>query len=161
MNDTSLNKDLLPRSARRLRYEAEVQVIIKEIGSLEQVRGRLGLSQRRMCELLLVDPSAWTRWVQRKQIAPPHVFRMLEWYLLIKKEHGGLAHQFYERRAPSVTTELGESRLRADFRNQITQLERELRRWKLLTFRASLVIFIFMAGLVGYLVLSAFKMSPH
>lgn len=68
------------RSSRRFKYEAEVQVIKQQIGDLEAIRTKLGLSQRKMCELLLVDPSAWTRWLKTDAV-PPHVYRALSWYI--------------------------------------------------------------------------------
>ncbi len=71
------------RTANRLKYEAEVDVIKKQFGDLESIRQELGLSRRKMCQLLLVDPSAWTRWT--KEGAPPYVYRALEWYLLLLK----------------------------------------------------------------------------
>lgn len=73
------------RSTSRLRYEAETRVIRARLGDLEQIRAKLGLSRRKICQLLLVDPSAWTRWCRTEP--PPHVYRALEWYLLlIEKE---------------------------------------------------------------------------
>ena len=50
-------------SPQRMKYEAQVQVIRSRIGGLEVVRARLGLSQRKICQLLMVDPSAWNRWL--------------------------------------------------------------------------------------------------
>ncbi len=74
------------KTALRLKYEAEVKVIRSQIGSIESVRKELGLSQRKMCQLLMVDPSTWTRWIKDEQKVPPHVYRALQWYLqLIEK----------------------------------------------------------------------------
>lgn len=67
----------------RDQYVLEVQRIKNEIGDLEQIRLSLGLSARRLCKLLLVDPSAWTRWI--KSEAPPHVYQALKWLLELKK----------------------------------------------------------------------------
>lgn len=36
-----------------------------------------------MCQLLLVDPSAWSRWMRDETKVPPHIFRALEWYLAL------------------------------------------------------------------------------
>lgn len=69
-----------PRSSRRLRYESEVQMIKNRFGSLEDLRAQLGLSRRGVCNLLMVDPSAWTRWTAPGGKAPPHIYRALEWY---------------------------------------------------------------------------------
>lgn len=64
-------------------YLLEKERIQNEIGDLEQIRSTLGLSQRRLCQLLLVDPSAWTRW--NKTSAPPHIFQALKWLLELRK----------------------------------------------------------------------------
>lgn len=70
----------------RLKYEAEVRVIRDQIGSIELIRQQLGLSQRKMCQLLMVDPSTWTRWMKDEARVPPHIYRSLQWYLqLIEK----------------------------------------------------------------------------
>lgn len=65
------------RSSQRLRYMAEVEVLKRDLGSLEQVRGAMNLSRRKMCQLLLVDPSAWTRWSKDESKVPPHIWKML------------------------------------------------------------------------------------
>lgn len=72
-------------SSLRIKYAAEVQLIIQKWGRLEDIRKTLGLSQRKICQLLLVDPSAWTRWTRSADAdeAPPHIFRALSWYLLL------------------------------------------------------------------------------
>ncbi len=75
------------KTALRLKYEAECEVIRKKLGSIDEVRRDLGLSQRKMAQLLMVDPSAWTRWVKNEDTIPPHVYRSLQWYLaLIDKQ---------------------------------------------------------------------------
>ena len=71
------------KSANRIRYDAEIKVIRARVGNLEEIRARLGLTRRKMCQLLLVDPSAWTRWSAPGGEAPPHIYRALEWYLLL------------------------------------------------------------------------------
>lgn len=68
------------KSDLREAYEARVQSIQNEIGDLETIRARLGLSARKICQLLLVDPSAWTRW-KRGENPPPHVWQSLYWYI--------------------------------------------------------------------------------
>lgn len=71
------------KTALRMSYEAEVDVIRRKIGSIDEVREQLGLSRRKMCQLLLVDPSAWTRWDKNPEQAPPHIYRSLQWYLAL------------------------------------------------------------------------------
>lgn len=83
------------RSSLRQRYEAEARVIERRIGGLEQAREMLGLSQRKMAQLLLVDPSAWTRWTQSEQGAPPHVWRALAWYLALQEKYPALDAAFW------------------------------------------------------------------
>lgn len=83
------------RSSLRQRYEAEARVIERRIGGLEKARESLGLSQRKMAQLLLVDPSAWTRWTQTEQGAPPHVWRALAWYLALQEKYPALDAAFW------------------------------------------------------------------
>lgn len=83
------------RSSLRQRYEAEARVIERRIGGLEKAREGLGLSQRKMAQLLLVDPSAWTRWTQTPQGAPPHVWRALAWYLALQEKYPALDAAFW------------------------------------------------------------------
>jgi transcriptional regulator with XRE-family HTH domain len=83
------------RSSLRQRYEAEAKVIERRIGGLEKARESLGLSQRKMAQLLLVDPSAWTRWTQAGCGAPPHVWRALAWYLALQDKYPALDAAFW------------------------------------------------------------------
>lgn len=69
----------------RQQYLLEKDRIISEIGSLKDIPARLGLSQRRLCRLLLVDPSAWTRW--NKTGAPPHIYQALRWLMELQKQN--------------------------------------------------------------------------
>ncbi|MCB0392195.1 MAG: hypothetical protein KDD58_12965 [Bdellovibrionales bacterium] len=71
------------KTALRLKFEAERQVIRKKLGSLEDIRKNLGLSQRKMCKLLLIDPSTWSRWHKDESKIPPHIYRSLQWYLAL------------------------------------------------------------------------------
>lgn len=63
-------------------YLSEKNRIIESYGDLEDIRFKLGLNQRRLCKLLLVDPSAWTRWLRSG--APPHIYQALKWLLELK-----------------------------------------------------------------------------
>lgn len=83
------------KSVLRMRYEADVSVIKKRLGSLEEMRAKLGLTQRKMSQLLLVDPSAWTRWTKGREDAPPHIYRMLQWYLALEDKYPALDPQFW------------------------------------------------------------------
>lgn len=73
-------------SSQKMRYFAEVSVIKKKWGDLEEMRKHLGISQRKMCQLLMVDPSAWTRWTKYEKEAPPHIYRALSWFLLLNEK---------------------------------------------------------------------------
>jgi len=77
-------------SAQRMKYSAEVQIIKGKYGDLESMRKTLGLSQRKMSQLLLVDPSAWTRWIREDGSAPPHIYRALSWFLLLNEKVPGM-----------------------------------------------------------------------
>lgn len=67
------------KTALRMRYMAEVEVIKRDLGGLEDIRERLQLSRRKMCQKLLVDPSAWTRWTRDEDKVPPHIWKMLSY----------------------------------------------------------------------------------
>jgi transcriptional regulator with XRE-family HTH domain len=78
-------------SAQRMKYSAEVQLIKNRWGDLEGIRKSLGLSQRKICQLLFVDPSAWTRWTKQEGSAPPHIYRALSWFLLLQEKTPGMS----------------------------------------------------------------------
>lgn len=75
-----------PNTNLRDQYLKEKETIEKEYGTLEDMRQRLGLSRRKICQLLLVDPSAWTRWTKSKEGAPPHVYQSLKWYIKLNEQ---------------------------------------------------------------------------
>lgn len=127
-----LEDDLNPRSKTSLRmhYEAQVSVIQKQIGSLEQIRGDLGLSQRKMSQLLMVDPSSWTRWVKQGDEAPPHIWRALQWYLALREKIPGLTPQYFLGSNPQVLHQKALQELdleRQVRREEIEKLSQELR----------------------------------
>ena len=64
-------------------YASQVQKIKERLGDLEGIRKNLGMSRRQICQILLVNPSAWTRWTKSSQGAPPHFYRALEWLIYI------------------------------------------------------------------------------
>lgn len=79
----------------RLNYEAQVQVIRNQVGDLEAIRSNLGLSQRKMAQLLLVDPSSWSRWTQKGHEVPPHIYRALHWYMILQEKVPGLNASYF------------------------------------------------------------------
>lgn len=92
---SDLDQNLIPdadflsgrsKTALRLTYEAEVRVFRSKYGGLEEIRKNLGFSRRKMCQILMVDPSAWTRWMRDESKVPPHIYRALEWYLALEKK---------------------------------------------------------------------------
>lgn len=89
------------KTGQRMKYEAEVSLIQRQIGSLEKVRADLGLSARKICQLLLVDPSAWNRWSRPGGQAPPHIWRALQWYFIAHEKLPGLTPNYFLDR-PSI-----------------------------------------------------------
>lgn len=104
LDEGFLGDDLGPRSKTSLRmhYEAQVKVVRNQLGNLEEIRGILGLSQRKMAQLLLVDPSTWTRWTKHGDEAPPHIWRALQWYLALREKIPGLTPQYFISTSPQV-----------------------------------------------------------
>ncbi len=98
----SFSGALKPKSSHRIHYEAQVEVIRRQIGELESIREKLGLSQRKICQLLMVDPSAWTRWTKRGDEAPPHIYRALQWYMILQEKIPGLTPQYFVGKDPEV-----------------------------------------------------------
>lgn len=134
-DDSSMESDLAlepegpslgrARSSQRLRYEAEAGMIEKKIGDLELIRNQLGLSQRKICQLLLVDPSAWTRWTRAGEKAPPHIYRALQWYLLLQEKYPALDVNFWlstVARTEDATLGFERDRKIAEFGEQLQNL---------------------------------------
>jgi hypothetical protein len=93
--EVGIEAEIRAQSSQRMRYEAQVEVLKRQIGTLEEIRLKLGLSRRKICQLLLIDPSAWTRWTKNGEDAPPHIYRALEWYLLTEEKHPSLGSAFW------------------------------------------------------------------
>jgi transcriptional regulator with XRE-family HTH domain len=101
-NEPLLNLSIRAKTSHRMHYEAQVEVIKKQVGDLETVRSQLGLTQRKMAQLLMVDPSAWTRWTRQNDQAPPHIFRALQWYMTLQEKIPGLTPQYFIGKDPEV-----------------------------------------------------------
>ncbi len=85
-DNLDLALDPRKKTSLNLKYQAESQVIRNKIGSIEDVRKDLGVSQRKMAQLLMVDPSSWNRWSKTGK-TPSYIYRSLQWYLaLIEKQ---------------------------------------------------------------------------
>lgn len=110
------------KSSLRMRYETEKLSLEKQLGSLEEIRAELGLSQRKMAQLLMVDPSAWTRWIKAPEKVPPHVYRSLQWYLELTKKQPQWSP---ENSFGPLTRKLNE-KIESAFSTDNQQLQREL-----------------------------------
>tara|TARA_B100001248_G_C27399060_1_gene468347 strand:+ start:6093 stop:6569 length:477 start_codon:yes stop_codon:yes gene_type:complete len=89
---------LRSKTSLRIRYEVQAERIKQEIGDLERIRQRLGLSKRKVCQLLLIDPSTWTRWTNFSGAKPPpHIYRMLQWYLILQEQHPQMHSDYWLR----------------------------------------------------------------
>ncbi len=90
------------KTSLRMHYEAQVVVIQRQSGDLEKIRTDLGLSNRKICQLLMVDPSSWTRWTRQGDQAPPHIWRALQWYLILREKIPGLTPQYFVGQDPKT-----------------------------------------------------------
>ncbi|MBK9038127.1 MAG: hypothetical protein IPL83_03015 [Bdellovibrionales bacterium] len=114
------------KTSLRLKYEAETAVIQKKIGHLEDIRISLGLSRRKMAQLLLVDPSAWTRWTKNEDSAPPHIFRALQWYMaLIDKQPGWHPQNSFNSGDVAKVQEERLNQVQSELERQISYLKSE------------------------------------
>lgn len=114
------------KSAARIRAESQVEVLKRRLGTLEQIRAELGLSRRQISQLLLVDPSAWSRWTAPGNDAPPLVYRALAWYLAVEDKYPALDVSFWLQALPAKAhlEEIEWERLRA----RVLELEQETAR---------------------------------
>lgn len=103
--EVSQDAGVRSKTSTRIFYEAQVSVIKKQLGNLEKIRRDLGLSQRKICQLLLVDPSAWTRWNRDGEEAPPHIWRALQWYMTLQEKLPGLTPQYFIGKDPQILHE--------------------------------------------------------
>jgi len=94
-NEETQEDKLKSKTALRMLYEAKSNLIRKQLGGLKGVQNKLQLSQRKLAQLLMVDPSTWTRWVKNEDSIPPHIWRSLEWYLALQDQVPGLSAQYF------------------------------------------------------------------
>lgn len=116
------------KSPLRMQYAAETKVFRDQSGGLENIRQKLGFSRRKMCQLLLVDPSAWTRWMKDESKVPPHIYRSLEWFLALNEKaitNPDLAAVFLAR-YKSVEKRSASSETASGLGNEMERLSREL-----------------------------------
>ncbi len=117
------------KTSLRMKYEAQSLVIQAQIGGLEGALQRLGLSQRALAQLLLVDPSAVTRWMRQPQSVPPSVYRALQWYLALQEKIPGLTPQYFVGRDGRAETHSLEKKFhmtRAEISEQFTHLNKRV-----------------------------------
>lgn len=130
-NDAGFIDKKAGSSALRLMYEAEVKVFRAQHGGLENIREKLGFSRRKMCQLLLVDPSAWTRWTRDESKVPPHIYRALEWFLALNQkvftqpEIAELFHARFQTRQQGSQVDVESTRLEVKELKQKLQIEKD------------------------------------
>ncbi|MCS6837560.1 MAG: helix-turn-helix transcriptional regulator [Bdellovibrionaceae bacterium] len=83
------------KSSLRASFEVSAQGIRNQIGGLKGVQAKLGLNQRKLAQLLMVDPSTWNRWLKDEDKVPPHIWRALQWYLALEEKLPGLNPQIF------------------------------------------------------------------
>lgn len=118
------------KTPHKILYAAEVKVFKAQHGGLEEIRQKLGYSRRKMCQLLMVDPSAWTRWMKDEDRVPAHIYRALEWFLALNQKamtSPDLAAIFAARyRVQSKSPNFNSSSIQ----REISSLQQEVRRQK-------------------------------
>lgn len=131
-NQKSISSNVLTQNQEeiktplRLQYEAQVEVIKKQIGDLESVREKLGLSQRKICQLLMIDPSSWSRWVVKKDPVPPQIYRALQWYMALNEKIPGLTPQYFIGKDPEVLHQVAIRTMNQAISNEQHQRNQEL-----------------------------------
>lgn len=121
------------KTSLRMHYEAQVSVIRGQIGDLDEIRGNLGLSQRKIAQLLLVDPSSWTRWTKQGDDAPPHIWRALQWYLALREKIPGLTPQYFISTNPQVLHQKALKELDVERQQRMADMENLAQRLQLLS----------------------------
>ena len=125
-----LEGPLRSKTPHKILYAAEIKVFKAQHGGLEEIRQKLGYSRRKMCQLLMVDPSAWTRWMKDEGRVPAHVYRALEWFLALNQRamtSPDLAAIFTARyRVQSKSPHFDSSSIQ----REISSLQQEVRRQK-------------------------------
>lgn len=92
-------------------YYSEKENIIKEFGTLEDMRLKLGLTKSQAAKLLLVKPATWSRWEKNNEKAPPHIFQAMKWYMLLAEAKPEIRTQaapefLYENQLKMIGSEL-------------------------------------------------------
>lgn len=125
-SDVSDNVIDITEATRSLnqQYYGEKENIIKEFGSLEDMRMKLGFTKSQIAKLLLVKPATWSRWEKNPSKAPPHIFQAVKWYTLLSGTNPNFRAQsapefLYENQLRLIGTELkkikSDSALKTEF----------------------------------------------
>lgn len=139
-------------SSLRMTYSADVRVFRAQHGGLEEIRLRLGFSRRKMCQLLMVDPSAWTRWTRDETKAPPHIYRALEWFLALNQKaltQPELAAAFHARH--KITPKIANTTPDPAATRAISLLEGQMRHQRHLIWGLSIALGSTLLALAGQL----------
>ena len=111
------------------RYRLEAEFLAEKLGSLGQIRRDLGLSQRKISELFLVDPASWNRW-EKKGRAPGYIYKSVQWFLALRERHPEIASLAW------LKTQAGEKRSHF-FEQELARLKEEVRELKSVTKEAA------------------------
>ncbi|MEI7973805.1 MAG: hypothetical protein WCH11_05510 [Bdellovibrio sp.] len=114
------------KNALRVKYEAQAYLIRKQIGDIPQILSYLQLSQRALAQLMLVDPSAVSRWIQKPASIPPSVMRALQWYMALQEKIPGLTPSYFVGR--QTQSELARLETKASQENSLLREEIHLLR---------------------------------
>lgn len=142
------------KTSLRMTYEAQTEVIKRQLGDLEQIREKLGLSQRKMAQLLLVDPSSWSRWTKKGDEAPPQVWRALQWYMALQGKIPGLQPQYFFSEGLRNIEQLKRDEidtLRKDLMKKMSSLESQVQFYKKISFM--MAGFLMASIVIGFLFL--------
>ena len=136
----------------RERNELAASLIKKQIGDLEQVRALLGLNKKRMCELLLIDPSTWTRWTTGKTEPPPWLYRSLQWGVAVMDKypefHPLLINQkIVDSKGSNTNIDSGYK----DLAKEVSSIKKDLKIWMIVAFGAASASFLLTAYILIYL----------
>ena len=132
----------------RDRNEMTASLIKKQIGSIEQVRTLMGLNKRKMCELLLIDPSTWTRWTTGKTEPPTWVYRTLQWGLAVMDKHPEF-HPLVTRQGVGKS-EYKESKSLKKLMLEVDSIKKDLRTWTCLAFGSLFFSLLLVAYILNY-----------
>lgn len=130
-SENSKANPIKSKTTLRMKYEAEKSATINRLGDLESIRNNLGLSQRKICQLLLVDPSAWSRWTNGSTEVPPHIYRSLEWYIALNDKYPQMGNAFWLSHTSNSNSSMQNRELKEEIGHELSfnmkfELEKQL-----------------------------------